>query len=199
MNKSRTLSIADTWLAPELATELASRSSDAPCVRAPDEQVTIYYREYAESLYRYLAGIFGSEDDAEEITQEAFLRLYEALENGTQIEKPDAWVFTVARRLMLDRVKQSRNDAAKYREFGLVSAGIWMCEFPAPDQALMDATRAEALKLALNELPLLERRFLYARAQGQKLRQIGEETGMDVRRVSEVITRAIKMLKRLCE
>jgi RNA polymerase sigma factor (sigma-70 family) len=195
MNKSRTLSISGTWLAPRGLTARATDTTER--VRTPDEQVTVYYREHAEPLYRYLTGIFGCEDDAEEITQEAFLRLYEALESGMQIDKPDAWVFTVARRLMLDRVKQSRNDAAKYREFGLVSGGIWMCDFPAPDEALFDSSRAQALKTALKELPEQERQFLYARAQGQKLRQIGEETGMDVRRVSEVIARAIKMLQRL--
>jgi hypothetical protein len=40
--------------------------------------------------------------------------------------------------------------------------------------------------------------MLYARAEGQKLRQIGEIAGMDGRRVSEVISRAIKTLQRLC-
>jgi RNA polymerase sigma factor (sigma-70 family) len=197
MNKSRTLSISGAWLATR---DLVARTTDtAERVRTPDEQVTLYYREHAEALFRYLTGIFGCEDDAEEITQEAFLRLYEALDSGKQIDKPEAWVFTVARRLMLDRLKQTRNDAAKYREFGLVSSGIWMCDFPAPDEALIDHSRTQALKTALRELPEQERQFLYARAQGQKLRQIGEETGMDVRRVSEVIARAIKSLQRLCD
>src|SRR5262245_30146702 len=48
-------------------------------VRPPDEQVTIYFREHSSAVFRYLAGVYGREEDAEEVTQEAFLRLHQAL------------------------------------------------------------------------------------------------------------------------
>jgi RNA polymerase sigma factor (sigma-70 family) len=191
MNKSRTLSVSAAWLAPQTA-------DTAECVRGPDEQVSLYYREHAESLYRYLTGYFGCEEDAEEIMQEAFLRLYEELDAGVRIEKPEAWVFTVARRLMFDRLKQTRHDEAKYREFGHLVAQL-IHEFPAPDEVLLEHLRMESLRMAWKELDRREKQFLFARAKGMKLRQIGEKTGMDVRRVSEIITRAIRTLQRLCE
>ena len=58
---------------------------------------------------------------------------------------------------------------------------------------------AEESRPVAGDLSPLERQMLYARAEGQKLRQIGEFAGMDGRRVSEVISRAIKTLQRLCE
>jgi RNA polymerase sigma factor (sigma-70 family) len=193
MNKTKMLALSDAWAAPA-----SDRTADAPeRAREPDEQVALYFRQYAEILYRDLTGYCGCEEDAEEITQEAFLRLYEALAAGEPIDRPDAWVFTVARRLMLDRFKQRRYDEAKYREFGRFVVKL-MHGFQAPDAALADRQRHEALRTALKELPPLERQMLYARAEGQKLRQIGEIAGMDGRRVSEVISRAIKTLQRLC-
>jgi RNA polymerase sigma factor (sigma-70 family) len=194
MNKTRMLTLSDA-LAPATADQTAAVPEHA---RDPDTQVAFYFRQYAEILYRDLTGYCGCEEDAEEITQEAFLRLYEALASGEPIDRPDAWVFTVARRLMLDRFKRTRYDEAKYREFGRFVAKL-MHGFQPPDAALVDQQRHEALKTALRTLPPLERQMLFARAQGQKLRQIGEHAGMDGRRVSEIITRAIKTLQRLCE
>jgi RNA polymerase sigma factor (sigma-70 family) len=194
MNKSRILTVAEAWAAPTL-----DQTADAlECAREPDEQVAIYFHQYAHILYRDLIGYCGCAEDAEEITQEAFLRLYEALASGDVIDRPDAWVFTVARRVMLDRLKQTRNDELKYREFGRFVARL-MHSFQAPDAALADRQRSAALKSALKTLAPFERQMLFARARGQKLRQIGEHAGMDGRRVSEVITRAIKTLQRLCE
>jgi RNA polymerase sigma-70 factor (ECF subfamily) len=194
MNKTKSLAVANGWVATDARADAPERTA----AREPDEQVALYFRQYAEILYRDLTGYCGCEEDAEEITQEAFLRLYEALAAGEPIDRPDAWVFTVARRLMLDRFKQRRYDEAKYREFGRFVAKL-MHSFQAPDAALADRQRHEALRTALKELPPLERQMLFARAEGQKLRQIGEQAGMDGRRVSEVLTRAIKTLQRLCE
>jgi RNA polymerase sigma-70 factor (ECF subfamily) len=192
MNKTRMLTLPDA-LAPA-----ADQTAEPEHARDPDAQVAFYFRQYAEILYRDLTGYCGCEQDAEEITQEAFLRLYEALASGERIDRPDSWVFTVARRLMLDRFKQSRYDQAKYREFGRFVAKL-MHGFQPPDVALADQQRTAALKTALKTLAPIERQMLFARAQGQKLRQIGEHAGMDGRRVSEVISRAIKTLQRLCE
>jgi RNA polymerase sigma factor (sigma-70 family) len=194
MNKSRMLTVADAW-----AARAAERIDSPPeCAREPDEQVAIYFRQYAEIIFRDLTGYCGCEEDAEEVTQEAFLRLYEALASGEVIERPDAWVFTVARRVMLDRLKQTRNDEAKYREFGRFVARL-MHSFQAPDAVLVERQRSAALRTAFKTLEPFEREALMARARGEKLRQIGEHAGMDGRRVSEVITRAIKTLQRLCE
>jgi RNA polymerase sigma factor (sigma-70 family) len=191
MNKTRMLTLSDAW-GP------TAEATGTPVTRDPETQVSLYFRQYAEILFRDLTGYCGCEEDAEEITQEAFLRLYEALAAGETIDRPDAWVFTVARRLMFDRFKQSRYDEAKYREFGRFVAKL-MHGFQPPDAALVDQQRTVALRSALKSLPRLERQMLIARAQGQKLRQIGAEAGMDGRRVSEIIARAIKTLQRLCE
>jgi RNA polymerase sigma-70 factor (ECF subfamily) len=192
MNKTRMLSLSDAWV------PTAEAAGSPEHAREPEAQVALYFRQYAEILFRDLTGYCGCEEDAEEITQEAFLRLYEALAAGDPIDRPDAWVFTVARRLMLDRFKQTRYDEVKYREFGRFVAKL-MHGFQPPDAALADQQRSVALRTALKTLPPLERQMLLARAQGQKLRQIGEHAGMDGRRVSEIIARAIKTLQRLCE
>ena len=112
MNRSRTLAV--TPAISLLSGTAAGEATETELVRSPDEQVTAYFREHSGAVYRYLAGVYGRESDAEEVTQEAFLRLHLALVAREKIENPKAWVLTVARRLMLDRLKRGRCEAVRH-------------------------------------------------------------------------------------
>src|SRR5215510_11237693 len=63
---------------------------------AIEEQVTRAFEEVRDDVYRYLLTLGLHPPQAQEATQEVFLRLYAALKKGDQIENPRAWVFRVA-------------------------------------------------------------------------------------------------------
>ena len=50
-----------------------------------DQKITELFHAHRESLYRYLCTIVGTAGTAEEITQEAFIRLYCFLRSGTTL------------------------------------------------------------------------------------------------------------------
>jgi RNA polymerase sigma-70 factor (ECF subfamily) len=85
----------------------------------------------------------GSFSEAEDIVQEAFLRLHEA----GDVESPKAWLSTVVTRLSIDHLRSARVRREQY-------PGTWLPEpvlaDPAPDAAM----RAESLSMAV--LVLLE-------------------------------------------
>src|SRR5215469_974661 len=66
------------------------------------EEVTRAFESAREDVYRYLLTLGLPPPQAQETTQEVFLRLYLALEEGERIEKTRAWVFRVAHNLGLD-------------------------------------------------------------------------------------------------
>jgi RNA polymerase sigma-70 factor (ECF subfamily) len=84
----------------------------------------------------------GSFSEAEDIVQEAFLRLHEA---GEAVESPKAWLSTVTTRLSIDHLRSARVRREQY-------AGTWLPEpvlaDPAPDAAARAET-ADTLSLAL--------------------------------------------------
>jgi RNA polymerase sigma-70 factor, ECF subfamily len=90
----------------------------------------------------------GSFSEAEDIVQEAYLRLHEAEE---PIEAPKAWLSTVTTRLSIDHLRSARVRREQY-------TGTWLPEpvlaDPAPDAAARAET-ADTLSLAL--LVVLER------------------------------------------
>jgi RNA polymerase sigma-70 factor (ECF subfamily) len=85
----------------------------------------------------------GSFSEAEDIVQEAFLRLHEA----DDVESPKAWLSTVVTRLSIDHLRSARVRREQY-------PGTWLPEPVLADPAPDAAVRAEDLSLAV--LVLLE-------------------------------------------
>ncbi len=94
--------------------------------------------------------MLGSVAEAEDVVQEALLRLHRALEEEQRIESPRAYVATVATRLAIDQLRSARVRRESY-------PGDWLPEplltDPAADPA-RDAEMADSLSMAF--LVLLE-------------------------------------------
>jgi RNA polymerase sigma-70 factor, ECF subfamily len=86
----------------------------------------------------------GSFSEAEDIVQEAYLRLHEADED---VESPKAWLSTVVTRLSIDHLRSARVRREEY-------PGTWLPEPVLADPAPDAAVRAESLSMAV--LVLLE-------------------------------------------
>jgi RNA polymerase sigma-70 factor, ECF subfamily len=85
----------------------------------------------------------GSFSEAEDIVQEAFLRLHEAAD----VDSPRAWLSTVVTRLSIDHLRSARVRREEY-------PGPWLPEPVLADPAPEAAVRAESLSMAV--LVLLE-------------------------------------------
>ena len=89
--------------------------------------------------------MLGSVSEAEDVTQEALLRVHHALEVGEQIASPRAFVATVATRLAISDLRSARTRREQY-------VGQWLPEPIVTDGQNDPARRAEtadALSLAM--------------------------------------------------
>ncbi len=107
-----------------------------------DEQLLEELRPVSFAIaYRML----GSVSEAEDIVQEALLRLHGALENGEQIQSPRAFVATVTTRRAIDQLRSARVRRERY-------VGEWLPEpiitDPTDDPA-QQAEMADSLSLAM--------------------------------------------------
>ena len=94
--------------------------------------------------------MLGSVAEAEDVVQEALLRLHDALERGERIESPRAYLATVATRLAIDQLRSARVRRETY-------VGEWLPEPLVTDSDVDPARQAElADSLSLAFLVLLE-------------------------------------------
>jgi RNA polymerase sigma-70 factor (TIGR02957 family) len=91
--------------------------------------------------------MLGSVSEAEDVVQEALLRLHGALDAGERIESPRAYVATIATRLAIDQLRSARARRESY-------VGEWLPEPIVNDDAPAQAEMADSLSLAF--LVLLE-------------------------------------------
>ena len=94
--------------------------------------------------------MLGSVSEAEDVVQEALLRVHNAIESGEEISSPRAYAATVATRLAIDELRSARARRETY-------VGEWLPEPVEEDPGVDPAQQAElADSLSLAFLVVLE-------------------------------------------
>jgi RNA polymerase sigma-70 factor (ECF subfamily) len=100
-----------------------------------------------EAVYRYAFRLSGSSADAQDITQETFVKAQQKLEQLRQADSAAGWLLAIARNTFLQKHRMQRRAA----ELPLESLGE-LCD--EPDQPLIvDEIDADEVQAAVQELP----------------------------------------------
>ena len=158
---------------------------------AIEEQVTSAFEEMRDDVYRYLLTLGLPRPQAQDVTQEVFLRLYLALQKGDLIQNRRGWIFRVAHNLGLDWRAKERT-----QPFGPDMEALLRDARPGADASLIERERMKQIGDAWRTLSAQQRQCLYLRAEGLKYREIGEVLGISISTVREFLTRAIAKLQR---
>ncbi len=66
------------------------------------------FARHHKDILRYLAHMTGRVEEAEDLAQEVFVRVIRALDRGQSIDHERGWLFSIARNLLLDRIRSER-------------------------------------------------------------------------------------------
>jgi RNA polymerase sigma-70 factor (TIGR02957 family) len=143
--------------------------------------VATRYDELRPLMFSIAYRMLGSVTEAEDITQEAFLRIYRTEESGESVESPEAFAVTVTTRLAIDQLRSARVRRERY-------VGTWLPEpwLTAGDDS-DPAVRAEARDtLSTAFLVLLESLSPIERA----VFLLREVFGYDYEQVAKIVDRS---------
>jgi RNA polymerase sigma-70 factor, ECF subfamily len=156
------------------------------------QQIAEIYQEAREDVYYYLLTFQLSPEEAQDTTQEVFLRLHAALVKGDEIRNPRAWVFRVAHNLGLNA---RTRDAARRGET-VEDMNDTPDRTASVEQRLLLTERMSRLNDGLQSLSAQQRRSLYLRAEGLRYQEIAQIMGVSLSTVAEYVGRAITRLRK---
>jgi RNA polymerase sigma factor (sigma-70 family) len=146
---------------------------------------------YRQPLTAYFQRRVSSRSEAEDLTQEVFLRLIKRLD-VEMLENPEAFVFTTAVNLLRDRYRRGQTQRSHLAEVGLQQPGI---EELSPERVFDSRQHLESVIEALEQLDERCRdAFILHRLEGMKHAQIAELYGVSVSSVEKYIIKALAVL-----
>ena len=156
------------------------------------DEVAQLFEQMREGVFRYVMSLGLHPPQAQEATQEVFLRLYTALKRSEPIQNRRAWVVRVAHNLALRlRAQQSSNVPFDPQ----VEAKLATPELN-PEQNLLERERMVRFHHAMENLSEQQRRCLHLRLEGLRYPEIAAVLGISASAVGEFLRRAIARLRK---
>lgn len=153
-------------------------------------EYTDIYLPLSERLYRIAYYILESEDDAKDVVQDLFIKLWNSRDTLDSVHNPQAYCITLLRNMAIDRIRK-RN----------------IYDGPPPetvcgnDDVHRDIENREKLKMlkdAIGKLPESQRRLLHMKVfEGLSYDEISRETGMNNLTLRVLLSQARRKLKNL--
>jgi len=151
------------------------------------------FEEYGKRLYHFAYGYLKSKDDAEEIVQEVFLKVWR---NRKQL-KPDlsfkAYIFKIAYHQILEILKQiNRRQAYRYE---IIDESIFFND--DTNTRLNYQMLLEKVESLIQKLPSRQKEILLKRKkEGIPVKEIATQLGVSPKTVENHLTQALKSIKK---
>jgi RNA polymerase sigma-70 factor (ECF subfamily) len=165
-----------------------------PLIATDSCEATDLYRELHKPLLRYLVGLGLSREEAQDVAQDAFLRLHKHLAGNGSQENIRGWLFRVAH----NRARNYQQSYAQRLGEPLNADVDPISNAATPEQLVLEKERSRRLERAIQGLTQPERECLMLRAEGLRYREIGEVLGVPTSTVGDTVDRAIKKLTEKC-
>jgi len=148
--------------------------------------------EHNARVYTYAAWLLRDPEEARDVAQEAFLRLWQHREQVSKVAAR-AWLLTTAFRLCRDRMRLVSNGRLKR---GMDLGSLLTDGGPSPPERLMSNDLRHQIGNALVELPMRERGVLLLReGQGLSYEELARVMDMPLGSVKTLLHRARRRLR----
>ena len=142
-------------------------------------------------LYRIALALVENKDDAEDILQEAYCKLWNKRVDLAGIRNPEAFSVTIIKNLCLDFLRLPRVGRNKDSlENVVIVAGL------SPEQKLEEQDQIEQVKRLIDRLPENQRKVLKLKGiNGCSLEEIEQITGLTAVNIRVLLSRARKTIR----
>lgn len=169
---------------------------------AGDEQsLELLVKQYLKPIYSFVSRYVGNGQEAEDITQEVFVRVWRNLKKFDQNKSFKTWIFSIAKNASLDSLKKKK--AIPFSEFDTEEGGNRITDTladpsPLPLELLEKAGMAKILNAAMEKLSPQYRMVLFLRYNDHfNFREIAESLSEPLHTITSRHRRALIQLKKI--
>jgi len=150
------------------------------------------FDRYGKRLYHFSIGYLKSAENAEEIVQEVFLRIWETRFELSAQKSIEAYLFTIARNGILNTIRKSKSEQA-YLNYTKINSG----KSVLLDEELNFNELEEAYNQVIEQLsPRRKEIFLLSKAQSFSNVEIAKKMNISVKTVENQMTSAISEIRK---
>jgi RNA polymerase sigma-70 factor, ECF subfamily len=151
------------------------------------------YEQNVEYVYKFLLGLLGRREDAQDLTQETFIKANQRWSQFDQRASVRTWLVSIARNLAIDRLRRNRRGERIRQLFG----GRREETPPVPPEILLQSESRQELFQAIQTLKPDYRVVVVLKGlQEYSNGEIALILGWSESKVKVTYHRAIKMLRR---
>ena len=146
---------------------------------------------YQRPVYNLCYRLLGNTSEAEEATQETFLRAYAKRSSHDPSRPMRTWLFSIAHHYCIDRLRRRRLTWLSLEDEPEPDAVSWRGDAPSPEDAALARERANYLQALVSSLPSRNREVLVLRYWCDlSYDEIAQTTGTTVSAVKSRLHRA---------
>jgi RNA polymerase sigma-70 factor (ECF subfamily) len=158
-----------------------------------ESQVVDLYDQLRPSLLTYLAGLGLDLSESEDVIHDCFVRLYDHLATKAEDQNLRGWLFRVAHNRAMDSFRGARRMQQQDEE-GVALLDLMIDPSSSPEELAIRSDEIRKMTSALDRLTPQQRSAVLLRAEDLRYREIAAVLGVSIKRVSELVQRALVCL-----
>ena len=174
--------------------------SDAAAVaraRAGDrEAFRILVERHSRNIFRLAFRITRSEEDAEDVVQETFLKAYRSLPGFAGHSEFSTWIHSIAAHCAVDQLRRRALRQARTQPLDADTRNAAVSRDASPERSVYGSEVGRSVARSLERLSAMERTaFVLRHFEGQTIAEIGKALGVRSGAAKNCIFRAVAKLR----
>lgn len=164
------------------------------------EAFRLLVERHSQRLFRLAYRFTGSENDAEDLVQETFLKAYRSLGKFEARSNFGTWLYRICANCSVDH-QRKRRPQGESQELdnpdGAMSADDLTNSSPSPERLLLSAEVRHEMEAAIQQLTPAERTaFALRHHEGRSIEEISEILGLRIPATKNTVFRGVQKLRR---
>ena len=178
--------------------DIRSRPDKTEVVSTGEDTFEATFTRYYPLVYQLAYRCVGQGDEAEDITQEVFLRYYRTPPHACNETERRAWLCRVATNLGLNALRSRQRRSTREELAGEMSRRTAPEDEARqnPEQHILADEQAAFVRSVLAELPERQQTYLLLRSIGLSYAEIAQATGVATASVGALLARAEREFRR---